>query len=276
MRAELATRLHVGSEVGTLRRVILHRPDLELRRLTPRNREALLFDDVLWVKRARQEHDAFVDALVERGVAVHLLGDLLAETLHDDSARDEVVDRTITTAAVGPALADALREWFTGLPAGELAQRLIGGVALDELPFTSRSLSALVARADGFVLDPLPNHMFTRDTSAWIFNGVSVHAMAKPARRREAVHLDVIYRRHPLFASSAHERWSDALGGPAQLEGGDILVIGNRCVLMAWASGPVPPPSSAWPPACSAPESRTVSSRCRCPSSARRCTWTPC
>jgi arginine deiminase len=226
------TRLRVDSEIGALRRVILHRPDLELRRLTPRNREALLFDDVLWVKRARQEHDAFVDALVERGVAVLLLGDLLAETLQDEGARDEVVERTIAAAGLGPALADAMRQWLTGLPAGELAQRLIGGVALDELPFTSRSLSALAARADGFALDPLPNHMFTRDTSAWIFNGVSVHAMAKPARRREVVHLDVIYRHHPLFAASAHERWSDELGGPAQLEGGDILVIGNRCVLI--------------------------------------------
>ena len=227
-----SSQLRVDSEIGSLRRVILHRPDLELRRLTPRNREALLFDDVLWVKRARQEHDAFADALVERGVAVHLLGDLLTETLDDDTARDEIVDRTIRSADIGPALSDALREWSMELPAGELAQRLIGGVALDELPFTSRSLSALVARADGFVLDPLPNHMFTRDTSAWIFNGVSVHAMAKPARRREAVHLDVIYRRHPLFAASAHERWSDELGGPAQLEGGDILVIGNRCLLI--------------------------------------------
>jgi arginine deiminase len=225
-------QLRVDSEIGTLRRVILHRPDLELRRLTPRNREALLFDDVLWVKRARQEHDAFADALVERGVSVHLLGDLLAETLEGDTARNDVVERTIRIAGIGPALSDALAEWFMGLPAGELARRLIGGVALDELPFTSRSLSALVARGDGFVLDPLPNHMFTRDTSAWIFNGVSVHAMAKPARRREAVHLDVIYRHHPLFVSDDHERWSDDLGGPAQLEGGDILVIGNRCVLI--------------------------------------------
>jgi arginine deiminase len=227
-----AARLAVDSEVGTLRRVILHRPDLELRRLTPRNREALLFDDVLWVKRARQEHDAFADALVERGVAVHLLGDLLAETLESGAARDEVVERTLATAGIGPALGDGLREWFTSLAPAELAQRLIGGVAHEELPFTSRSLSALAARADGFVLDPLPNHMFTRDTSAWIFNGVSVHAMAKPAFRREAVHLGAIYRHHPLFAAGPHERWSDGLGGPARLEGGDILVIGNRCVLI--------------------------------------------
>jgi arginine deiminase len=226
------SRLRVDSEIGTLRRVILHRPDLELLRLTPRNREALLFDDVLWVKRARQEHDAFADALIERGVTVHLLGDLLAETLADAGARDVVVDRTLTTAAVGPALADALREWFLASPAGELAQRLVGGVAHDELAFASRSLSALAARADGFVLDPLPNHMFTRDTSAWIFNGVSVDAMAKPARRREAVHLDAIYRHHPLFAPCGHDRWSDGLGGPAELEGGDMLVIGNRSVLI--------------------------------------------
>jgi arginine deiminase len=232
MITQTSTKLRVDSEIGTLRRVILHRPDLELRRLTPRNREALLFDDVLWVKRARQEHDAFADALIERGVAVHLLGDLLGETLSYAAARHEVVERTIATAAVGPALADALREWFTALPAGELAQQLIAGVAIDELPFASRSLSALAAAEDGFVLDPLPNHMFTRDTSAWIFDGVAVHAMAKPARRREAVHLDAIYRHHPLFASTAHERWSDDLGGPAQLEGGDILVIGNRCVLI--------------------------------------------
>jgi arginine deiminase len=225
-----ATALGVHSEVGVLRRVILHRPDVELRRLTPRNREALLFDDVLWVKRARQEHDAFADALIERGVVVYLLGDLLAETLADAGTRNVVIDRTLTTAAVGPVLADALREWFASLDGAELAQRLIGGVALDELPFTCRSLSALAARGDGFLLDPLPNHMFTRDTSAWIFDGVSVHAMAKPARRREAVHLEAIYRHHPLFAGSVH--WSDGLGGPAQLEGGDILVIGNRSVLI--------------------------------------------
>jgi arginine deiminase len=223
-------QLRVDSEVGVLRRVILHRPDLELRRLTPRNREALLFDDVLWVKRARQEHDAFADALAERGVVVHLLADLLAETLGDERARDGVIERTLRAAAVGPTLAGPLREWLLGLPGDELATRLIGGVAVDELPFSSRSLATV--HADAFVLDPLPNHMFTRDTSAWIFDGVSVHAMAKPARRREAVHLDAIYRFHPLFASGEHARWSDELGGPAELEGGDILVIGNRSVLI--------------------------------------------
>src|SRR3954465_8265171 len=113
-------RCFVGSEVGPLRRGLLHRPGLELRRLTPSNCEELLFDDVLWVKRARQEHDAFADVLVERGVAVHPLGDLLAETLEVDIARDDVVERTISTAGIGPELSDQLSDWFMGLPAQEL------------------------------------------------------------------------------------------------------------------------------------------------------------
>ena len=226
------SRLHVGSEVGRLRRVILHRPDLELKRLTPRNRDALLFDDVLWVRRARQEHDAFADALAERGVEVLYLHELLGETLDIPDARDLVLRRTTDQAALGPGLGLAVDEWLRGLSGAELAERLIGGIAYHELPFESRSLAAQAPAVDGFVLPPLPNHLFTRDTSAWVFGGVTVHAMAKPARRREAVHLDAIYRHHPLFANEPHETWSDGLGGPAQLEGGDVLVIGNGCVLI--------------------------------------------
>jgi arginine deiminase len=232
MRAEVATRLYVGSEVGTLRRVVLHRPDLELKRLTPRNKDDLLFDDVPWVKRARQEHDAFADALEERGVEVLYLQDLLAQTLAVPEARTEVLAETVATAPLGPSLGPAVAEWLASLPPKDLAQRLIGGVAHHELPFHSRALPALVPPVDGFVLPPLPNHLFTRDTSAWIYAGVSVHAMAMRARRREAVHLQAIYRHHPLFAGEPHEVWSDDLGGPADLEGGDILVIGNGCVLV--------------------------------------------
>ena len=232
VRAELATRLYVGSEVGTLRRVVLHRPDLELKRLTPRNVHDLLFDDVLWVKRARQEHDAFADALAERGVEVLYLQELLAQTLAIPDARAEVLAATLATVPLGPSLGPAMAEWLMSLTPADLAERLIGGVAHDELPFQSRALAALVPPVDGFVLPPLPNHLFTRDTSAWIYGGVSVHAMAMPARRREAVHLEAIYRHHPLFASEPHEVWSDGLGGPAELEGGDILVIGNGCVLI--------------------------------------------
>ena len=225
-------RLHVGSEVGTLRRVVLHRPGLELERLTPANKDDLLFDDVIWVKRARQEHDAFADTLAERGIEVLLLHDLLAATMAIAEARSEVLDRTITAGRLGPSLGPAVTEWLASLPSPELATRLIGGIAYAELPFAHDSLAGLVAEDDGFVLAPLPNHLFTRDTSAWIYGGVSVHAMAKAARRREALHLDAIYRHHPTFAGVDHDVWSDSFGGPVEIEGGDVLVIGNGCVLV--------------------------------------------
>ena len=231
MRAELASRLYVGSEVGTLRRVVLHRPDLELKRLTPRNKDALLFDDVLWVKRARQEHDAFADTLAERGVEVLYLEELFAETLRQPSVREQVIERTLAAVDLGPELGPAVAEWLTAVSAVELADRLIGGITYDELPFASPALSAQVPALDGFVLAPLPNHLFTRDTSAWIYDGVSINAMAMRARRRESIHYDAIYRHHPLFAELSHV-WSDDLGGPAQFEGGDLLVVGNGCVLV--------------------------------------------
>jgi arginine deiminase len=231
VRTELATRLYVGSEVGTLRRVVLHRPGLELKRLTPRNREALLFDDVLWVKRARQEHDAFADTLAERGVEVLYLHLLLADVLALEEVREEVIGRTLGAVDLGPDLGPAVTEWLLDLPALDLAESLIGGITYDELPFASVALSAQVPALDGFLIAPLPNHLFTRDTSAWIYDGVSVNAMAMPARTRESIHYDAIYRHHPLF-DAAHQVWSDGLGGAARLEGGDVLVIGNGCVLV--------------------------------------------
>jgi arginine deiminase len=231
MRAEVAARLYVGSEVGVLRRVILHRPDLELKRLTPHNKDALLFDDVLWVRRARQEHDAFADALADRGVEVLYLGRLLADVLADGGVRADVVARTLDAVDLGPSLSGSVGEWLGSVDAGELAERLIGGITYDELPFRSTALPAAVPALDGFVLPPLPNHLFTRDTSAWIYDGVSINAMAMPARRRESVHYEAIYRHHPLFAEPGHV-WSDEIGGPARLEGGDVLVIGNGCVLV--------------------------------------------
>jgi arginine deiminase len=231
MRAEVATRLYVGSEVGVLRRVILHRPDLELKRLTPHNKDALLFDDVLWVRRARQEHDAFADALADRGVEVLYLERLLAEVLATESVRAEVLERTLDAVDLGPSLTGQVREWLASVDAFELADRLIGGITYDELPFRSEALPAAVPALDGFVLAPLPNHLFTRDTSAWIYDGVSINAMAMAARRRESVHYEAIYRHHPLFAQPGHV-WSDELGGPARFEGGDVLVIGNGCVLV--------------------------------------------
>ncbi|WP_084965391.1 arginine deiminase [Thermoactinospora rubra] len=231
------TSLHVGSEVGTLRQVILHRPGLELKRLTPSNCDELLFDDVLWVRRARQEHDAFADALRERGTTVHLFGDLLAETLKDDEARAWVLDRTVTEAAFGPALLSPLRAVLDGMSADVLAEHLVGGLTKRELALAADSLRLAELAANDFVLPPLPNHLFTRDASAWIGEGVSLHPMAKPARRRETVHVEAVYTFHPLFRGRMPVWYQDER---ATIEGGDIHVVGEGTVLIGMSERTTP------------------------------------
>jgi arginine deiminase len=226
----------VDTAVGVLRRVLLHRPDIELRRLTPSNCAGLLFDDVLWVKRARQEHDAFADTLWERGVEVLYVGDLLAETVKDDDARRWLLDRVITEADLGRDLAGPVRAFFDEADPTTVATHLIGGITVDELPpGTATGLRAAVVGGSGFVLPPLPNHLFTRDTTCWIYGGVSLNPMAMVARRRETAHLEAIYRFHPLFADAGFERWFGGVDrdhGTATIEGGDVHVIGQGAVLV--------------------------------------------
>jgi arginine deiminase len=234
---------YVGSEVGQLRRVMLHRPDLELRRLTPSNVEELLFDDVLWVKRARQEHDAFADTLRDQGIEVLLFGDLLAETLKDPVAQAWVLDRVVTESRFGPIVVGDVRQALEAMDPVTLSRHLIGGVTVDELGLRSTSLSLQTLGADGFVLPPLPNHMFTRDTSCWIYQGVAINPMAKPARARETEHVEAIYRFHPLFVASGAPVWYGADGVnhlPATLEGGDVLVIGNGAVMIGMGERTAP------------------------------------
>ena len=146
--------------------------------------------------------------------------------------RAEVLTRTLDAVDLGPSLSGDVRAWLESIDPAELAARLIGGITDDELPFRSTALPAEVPALDGFVLAPLPNHLFTRDTSAWIYDGVSINAMAMAARRRESVHYDAIYRHHPAVRRSPGHLWSDEIDGPARLEGGDVLVIGNGCVLV--------------------------------------------
>jgi arginine deiminase len=218
----------VGSEVGQLRRVMLHRPGLELQRLTPTTARELLFDGVLWVGRARQEHDAFAAALASRGVEIVYLDDLLADVLEQPEVRDTLVEH-LDPDLLGPTLGPEVREWLMALPSPDLAQHLVAGVTFDELPFASDSIVARMQR--GYVAAPLPNTLFMRDTSAWIYGGVSVNTMAKHARMRESLHLQAIYEHHPAFRDADFEMWSDG-AGPMFLEGGDALVIGNGAVLI--------------------------------------------
>ncbi|MFA9432539.1 arginine deiminase [Egicoccus sp. AB-alg2] len=227
---------HVGSEVGRLRQVILHRPDLELQRLTPSNKDEFLFDDVLWVKKARHEHDAFADTLRDLGIEVLLFRDLLTETVHAPEARKHILDAVFDERVHGPLAVDALRNTFDAMDEETLTRYLIGGITKRELLERVEEPASVAFRAldlDGFVLPPLPNHLFTRDTSAWIYGGVSINSMRKKARMRETVHYEAIYRWHPRFADAGFDVWSPgSANGVATTEGGDLLVLGRGAVLV--------------------------------------------
>ncbi|MCU1369786.1 MAG: arcA [Ilumatobacteraceae bacterium] len=234
----------VHSEVGQLRRVIVHRPGLELSRLTPSNAEGLLFDDILWAQKAREEHDAFVAALEEAHVETHYFADLLAQTLAVPDARDHVLDELCTPQRVGPALVAPLRKLAEEAEPDDLARYLVGGITrsdLGSLQATSLTWSAL--REDDFVLAPLPNHLFPRDNSFWVYDGVAISPMAKTARQREAVHMRAIYRYHPMFADATFPTWlggADAPLTPASIEGGDVHVLGDGIVLVGMGERTTP------------------------------------
>ncbi|MBM9507329.1 arginine deiminase [Actinacidiphila acididurans] len=235
---------HVDSETGRLRRVILHRPDLELKRLTPTNKDALLFDDLLWVRRARAEHDGFADVLRDRGVEVHLFGDLLRETLLLPPAKALVLDRVFQEKEYGPLATEHLRAAFDELPPAELTEALVGGMTKRE--YLERFPEPVSVRfhamdLDDFLLAPLPNHLFTRDTSAWVYDGVSINAMRWPARQRETVHFEAIYRHHPLFSGGGFHVWSEGQAAyPSTIEGGDVLVLGKGAVLIGMSERTTP------------------------------------
>ncbi len=236
------------SEVGRLREVLVHRPDLSLQRLTPDNCKALLFDDVLWVKKARQEHDVFVDALRERDVDVRDLGKMLAETLELPDARDWLLDQRVSETSVGLDLMGELRGWFDGLPATELGRLLIGGIARAELPFTPMGLVGRTLLPEDFVLPPLPNQLFTRDSSCWVYGGVGINAMYWPARRPEAANVAAIYRFHPHFKASQFETWWDGSEGDPggeTLEGGDVMPLADGIVLIGMGERTTPKAVSA-------------------------------
>ena len=196
----------VDSEVGQLRQAIVHRPGLELSRLTPENIGELLFDDVMWAKKAREEHDAFAQALRDKGVDVHYYGQLLAETLEIHEGRSLRAGPGVHAGEPGPVA----RGSRPGAVRGSGRERsspnyLVGGVLKSDLhPSGAHSLKWDMLRADDFVLTPLPNHLFQRDNSCWIYNGVTINPMAKPARQRETLHTRAIYKYHPLFDAQVH------------------------------------------------------------------------
>jgi arginine deiminase len=229
------TTLGVHSEVGKLRTVMTCRPGLAHQRLTPSNCRDLLFDDVFWVHQARNDHYDFTSKMTERGIEVLEMHDLLSETMEDPIARKWLLERKFTENQVGVGMIDEIKSWLTALPSARLAELLVGGIAVNDLPFKTNGMFGLYLGPHGFISPPLPNLMFTRDTTAWIYGGVTLNPMHWEARRQETLLTAAIYRFHPRFAASKFNVWwgnPEENYGPATLEGGDIMPIGNGIVFV--------------------------------------------
>jgi arginine deiminase len=228
-------RYGVHSEVGTLGTVLVCRPGVAHLRLTPENRRALLFDAVLWVERAQRDHAQFVREMTARGVEVLELHELLAQTLDRPEAKHWLLERKIVANTVGLGLIDDLRAALAELPHTRLAELLIGGMTKADLPCKPAGLLAAYLELNDFVLPPLPNMLFTRDTTCWIGDGVCLNSLYWPARRGETLLMTAVYRFHPRFENAGFKTW---WGDPtvdhdmATLEGGDVMAIGNGVVVV--------------------------------------------
>jgi arginine deiminase len=234
--------LGVYSEVGKLRTVMVSRPGLAHERLTPSNCDALLFDDVFWVDEARKDHFAFCDKMRDRNIEVLEQHDLLTDILDLPKARAWLLDRKITEDHIGVGMMDELRGWLNEMPSAKLTRFLTGGITVSDLPFKPHSMFGRFLGLDGFVLPPLPNLIFTRDPSCWIYGGVTLNPMHWPARQQETLIAAAIYRFHPGFAGKAKVLWGnpDQDFGPATLEGGDVMPIGKGCVLIGMGERTTP------------------------------------
>ena len=232
----------VSSEIGRLRSVLVHRPGIEVARITPDNKEALLFDDLLWLERAQEEHDQFVELVVGRGVEVVYFDRLLADVLENADVRAQLVDEVITPAQCGPRVADRLRAALREVSVGRVVGVLVGGILESELEEQwgiDHLFADLITDWFHYVLRPLPNLLFMRDNAAWINDGLSLSVLAWPARVRESRYMQAIYRHHPRFKDVDFPLWygekpDDAY--PASIEGGDVLVLTPKPWLSVLAS----------------------------------------
>ncbi|HEY7431125.1 MAG TPA: arginine deiminase [Streptosporangiaceae bacterium] len=234
--------LGVHSEVGRLRKVMVHRPGLEHARLTPSNAEELLFDDVIWVARAKQEHDTFCEVMRERGIEVFEAESLLTEALGQPGVRDWVSDHILNEREVGVKAADRAREWVQSSDAELVAEFLIGGITRADV---DQDVGLVWESADptSMLLPPLPNFLFQRDPSCWIYDGVTLNPMTKPARKPETMIMETIFRFHPMFASEEFPFWLGGAGedwGRCHVEGGDVQPIGNGTVMIGMGERTTP------------------------------------
>src|SRR2546421_2579562 len=227
----------VHSEVGNLRKVLVCAPGLAHNRLTPANCDDLLFDDVLWVERAQRDHFDFVTKMRERGVEVVELHNLLTDILANPEAKAWLLDRKIIANEVGLGLVTETRAFLDGLEHRALARYLIGGLSTADLPGDFRPAYIALAREKTgvreYLMPPLPNTLYARDTTCWIYGGVTLNPLYWPARHDETLLMKAIYTFHPDF-TGARIWWGDPEQdwGLATLEGGDVMPVGNGVALI--------------------------------------------
>lgn len=228
----------VHSEVGQLRKVLVCAPGRAHQRLTPSNCDGLLFDDVMWVDVAKRDHFDFITKMRDRGIDVVEMHNLLAETVAIPEARRWILDQQVVANQMGLGFVDEVRSYLDGLAARDLAETLIGGLSTEEFPETiggaTLSLIRDAAGVNEYLLPPLPNTLYTRDTTCWIYGGVTLNPLYWPARHEETLLTAAIYRFHPDFAGKVNVWWGDPAKdwGLATLEGGDVMPIGNGTVLI--------------------------------------------
>jgi arginine deiminase len=214
------SRHSADSEVGRLRTVMLHRPGPELKRLTPRNNDKLLFDGIPWVHRAQEEHDAFAEALRARDVEVLYLTDLLTETLASEDAREHAITTGLSGLHLGDTMRTYLAQALRDASPEELTGYLTAGIRNDEVRGGFGLVTSLFA-SDDFLIDPLPNLLFTRDSSVWVQDRVAITSLAMPARARETQLTELIYTEHPRFKGTRKiHGWHHE-----HIEGGDVLLL---------------------------------------------------
>jgi len=235
------------SEIGKLRKVMVCQPGLAHARLTPGNVAELLFDDVMWVHEARVDHSDFRMKMQSYDVEVFEFHEALKETVENKEARAWILDRRITEDQIGVGMLNELRSWLDEMSSTDLAIYLIGGIAVQDLPFKPQGMFGSYLGPDGFVIPPLPNTQFTRDNSCWIYNGVTLNPMYWPARRPETLLVTAVYKFHPAFGPALTNGdfkiwWGDPDQdhGPATVEGGDAMPWGNGSVLIGMGERTTP------------------------------------
>ena len=235
----------VSSEIGSLRTVMVHRPGLGIARITPESKEELLFDDLLWLERAQEEHDRFTDILRSRGVEVLYFEDLLRNVLGDDGVRDKIIETVFAPARIGPRIAESMQARLRDEPVERVSDLVIGGLLEPELEEwgVDHLYGDLVADQLHYVLPPLPNLLFMRDNASWIGNGLVSSVMANTAREHESKIVRVIYDHHPRFADSHWPTWygdgpDEHL--PASIEGGDVLVLSEDTIMVGLSERTTP------------------------------------